>query len=30
MHPYMLLAGAILSELIGTTALKLSEASVLG
>ena len=25
MHPYMLLAGAILSELIGTTALKLSE-----
>ncbi|ELY59274.1 SMR family transporter [Natronococcus jeotgali] len=25
MHPYVLLAGAILSELIGTTALKLSE-----
>jgi small multidrug resistance pump len=25
MHPYLLLAGAICSELIGTTALKLSE-----
>ncbi len=25
MHPYILLAGAILSELIGTTALKLSD-----
>ena len=25
MHPYVLLAGAILSELIGTTALKLSD-----
>ncbi|MDQ2051666.1 SMR family transporter [Natronolimnohabitans sp. A-GB9] len=25
MHPYVLLAGAILSELVGTTALKLSD-----
>lgn len=25
MHPYLLLAGAICSELVGTTALKLSE-----